>query len=72
MGAWFVCAANTACVHVCARMSQKAKMRAAKKASSAQLDNDDNFYSILERAQDRGSDDAVVFGTLGGEDSSAT
>ena len=53
-------------------MSQKAKMRAAKKASSAQLDNDDNFYSILERAQDRGSDDAVVFGTLGGEDSSAT
>ena len=71
MGTWFVCASNTVCVHVCAT-SQKAKMRAAKKASSAQLDNDDNFYSILERAQDRGSDDAVVFGTLGGEASSAT
>lgn len=41
---------------------QKAKMRMAKKASKQQLDDSDNFYSVLERAKERGSDERNVFG----------
>ena len=41
---------------------QKAKMRMAKKASKQQLDDSDNFYAVLERAKERGSDERNVFG----------